>query len=107
VSGVKKTNPTVTRILDRPNKFKAFPDPAAENDRKKEDRGSPAVFRFGILCLREAEAFFHRFADGFEDVLIACAAAEMAGEKLAQFIIRVIFAGFEDRRHSVNFSGRI
>jgi len=63
--------------------------------------------RIKMLCLREAEAFFHRFADGFEDVLIACAAAEVTGEKLAQLIIRVIFAGFEDRRHSVNFSGRI
>ena len=96
------------RIRDRPNKYSRGPYRSRSRKRpEKEDRGSPAVFQFGILCLRQTEAFFHCFADGFEDVLVACAAAEVAGEKLAQLVIRVIFTGFEDLRHSVNFSGRI
>jgi len=49
---------------------------------------------FGLLGL--AEAAEHRLFDGAEDVLIARAAAEVAGELLAQLVVRVLDAGVQN-----------
>ena len=54
------------------------------------------VLADGVGFFGFAKAAEHRLLDGAEDVLIARAAAEMAGEQLAQLVVGVFLAGVDD-----------